>query len=204
MHLVPTEEEILTLLRRTGGLRKGHFEYPNGLHTDEYLQVALTVRNFEASNFLAVSLSRLLRANQEIRAMLPNISIVSPATGGIPVAYAVCEALRARSVYWAERENETEPMRFRQFLEVQKGEKVVLVDDILRSGKKLLELKQLVESHGGEVVAVAVVISQPLPDAPDFKPLPFISLATLDATYYKSADACDLCEQGIPLVKTWV
>ena len=60
-------------------------------------------------------------------------------------------------MYWAERENAKDAMRFRQFLEVQPGEKVLLVDDILRTGTKLSELKTLVESQGGEVVGLAVV-----------------------------------------------
>src|SRR5271163_29741 len=135
MQLVPTHDEVVDLLRRTGGLRTGHFEYTNGLHADEYLQVALTMRYYEAAKILSVGLSRQLRANSEIRAMIPELSIVAPATGGLPVAYGVCEALRARQVYWGERENAAEPMRFRQFLQVEPGEKVLLVDDILRTGR---------------------------------------------------------------------
>jgi orotate phosphoribosyltransferase len=204
MHLVPTHNEVLDLFRRTGGLRRGHFEYPSGLHTDEYLQVALTMRYFDAAKILSVGLSRLMRAHSEIRALIPELSIVAPATGGLPVAYGVCEALRARQVYWSERENCDEPMRLRQFLEVKKGEKVFLVDDILRSGNKLTELKRLMEERGAEVVGVAVVVHQPVPGAPDFAPLPFYSLAQLDPKYYKDAKTCDLCAQGVPLEKTWV
>ena len=142
MHLVPTHEDVVTLLRSTGGLREGHFEYNSGLHSNEYLQVALTMRYYDAAKILSVGLSRKLRAHTEIRAMIPELSIVAPATGGLPVAYGVCEALRARQVYWAERENEHEPQRFRQYLELQKGEKVLLVDDILRTGTKLAELEE--------------------------------------------------------------
>src|ERR1700679_134309 len=168
MHLVPTHDEVVDLLRRTGGLRQGHFEYNNGLHANEFLQVALTMRYYEAAKILSVGLSRQLRANSEIRAMIPELSIVAPAVGGLPVAYGVCEALRARQVYWAERQNENEPQRFRQYLELKKGEKVLLVDDILRTGKKIIELKKLVESSGGEVVGLAVVLYQPNPTTPTF------------------------------------
>ena len=56
MHLVPTQEEVIELLRLTGGLRKGHFEYPNGLHTNEYLQVALTMRHYQSAKILSVGL----------------------------------------------------------------------------------------------------------------------------------------------------
>lgn len=204
MHLVPTQEEVVELLKQTGALRKGHFEYPNGLHSNEYLQVALAMRYFQHAKTLSVGLSRLVRANSEIRAMISELSIVAPATGGLPVAYGVGEALRAHQVYWGERENEHQPLRFRQYLEQSKGEKVLLVDDILRTGRKLTELKALVEANGGEVVALAVMIYQPTPKTPTFEPLPFYYLAKLDGMYYKDTNSCELCKQRVPLEKVWV
>ncbi len=204
MHLVPTQEEVVALLRQTGALREGHFEYPNGLHSDEYLQVALAFRYYQHAKTLSVGLSRLLRANTELRALIPELSIVAPATGGLPVAYGVCEALRAHQVYWAERENEDQPLRFRQYLTQQPGERVLLVDDILRTGHKLMELKELVESSGAQVVGLAVVIYQPTPRTPDFGPLPFFYLAKLNATYYRDTASCELCKTGKPVEKVWV
>src|SRR5262252_1466805 len=121
MHLTPTQDEVVRVLRETGALRDGHFEYPSGLHANEYLQVPLAMRYYQHARTLSVGLSRLLRANSEIRAMIPELSIVAPATGGLPVAYGVCEALRARQVYWAESERPGEPMRLRQYLEVLPG-----------------------------------------------------------------------------------
>ena len=153
MELVPTQDDVLELLRHTGGLRAGHYEYPNGLHSSQYLQVALTLRSYSAAKILGVGLSRLVRANSEIRAMIPELSIVTPATGGLPVAYGLCEALRAKQVYWGEKFG-SGPMRLRQFLEVKKGEKILLVDDVLRSGSSFEELKETVEAHGQERVAV--------------------------------------------------
>src|SRR6202030_2120609 len=204
MHLLPTQDEVVGILRETGALRDGHFEYPNGLHSNEYLQVPLAMRYYQHTRTLSVGLSRQLRANSEIRAMIPQLSIVAPATGGLPVAYGVCEALRAHQVYWAERENANEPQRFRQYLELKPGEKVLLVDDILRSGKKLAELKKLVEDNGGEVVGLAVMIYQPNPKTITFDPLPFYYLAKLDATYYKDAASCDLCKRGVPVDKVLI
>lgn len=201
MHLIPTHDEVVALLQKTGGARDGHFEYPNGVHSDGYLQVALTMRYYDAAKILSVGLSRQLRAHPDIRVMIPELSIVAPATGGLPVAYGVCEALRARQVYWAESSDDGESMHFRQFLDVKKGEKVLLVDDILRTGHKLSTLKQLVETHGGEVVGVAVVIYQPYPDAVRFDPLPFYYLARLDSKYYTDANSCALCRRGVPLEK---
>jgi orotate phosphoribosyltransferase len=204
MHLLPTPDEVVSVLRETGALRDGHFEYPSGLHSNEYLQVPLAMRYYQHARTLSVGLSRLLRANPEIRAMIPDLSIVAPATGGLPVAYGVCEALRAKQVYWAERDDESEPMRFRQYLEQHPGEQVVLVDDILRSGSKLAEMKTLLESRGATVAGLAVVIYQPTPKTRDFGALPLYYLAKLDASYYSDAGHCDLCRRGVKLEKVWV
>jgi orotate phosphoribosyltransferase len=204
MHLLPTPEEVVHVLRETGGLRDGHFEYTSGLHSNEYLQVPLAMRYYQHARTLSVGLSRLLRANPEIRAIIPELSIVAPATGGLPVAYGVCEALRAKQVYWAEREDENQPMRFRQYLEQHPGEQVVLVDDILRSGSKLREMKTLLESRGAHVVGLAVVIYQPTPSTKDFGSLPLYYLAKLEASYYADAAHCELCRRGVKLEKVWV
>jgi orotate phosphoribosyltransferase len=201
MELVPTQDDVLALLRRTGGLRAGHFEYTGGQHITEYLQVALTMRDYAAAKVLSVGLSRKVRADTEIRAMIPELSVVAPATGGLPVAYGVGEALHARQVYWAEREACDEPLHFRQYLEVTPGEKVLLVDDILRTGTKLFEVKNLVEARGGEVVGMAVVVYQPNPNRIDFGALPFFYLAQIDGKHFPNAAACDLCKNGVPFDK---
>jgi orotate phosphoribosyltransferase len=204
MHLIPTQEEVVSVLRETGALRDGHFEYPTGLHSNEYLQVPLALRYYQQQRMLSVGLSRLLRANPEIRAIVPHLSIVTPATGGLPVAYGVCEAMRAKQVYWAERQHDTEPLRFRQYLEPKAGEQVVIVDDILRTGSQLAELKTLLESRGATVVGLAVIVYQPTPQTIGFGSLPLYYLAKLEARYYAAGTECALCKRGLPLEKVWI
>src|SRR5580658_7990373 len=203
MHLIPTQDEVVAVLRETGALRDGHFEYPSGLHSNEYLQVPLALRYSQYQRMLAVGLSRLLRAHPEIRASVKDLSVVTPMTGGLPVAYGVCEALRANQVYWAEREHD-EPLRFRQFMEPREGEQVVIVDDILRTGTKLTELKKLLEASGAVVIGLAVIIYQPNPTTLDFGSLPLYYLAKLDASYYRDAAHCEMCQRGIPVQKVWI
>ena len=202
MELIPTQDEVIALLRRTGGIRKGHFEYSNGAHVSEYVQVSLTMCDFNDSNILSVALSRKLRSNSDIRALLPKVSVVAPATGGLPVAYGVSEALRAQRVFWAENEGPENALQFRQYLKLEKGEKVILVDDIFRTGTKLSEMKKLVESAGGEVVAMAVIIYQPRPHAWPVDSMPFYYLAHLEATDQESSQ-CEQCKLGVPFEKVW-
>ena len=204
MQLIPTQEEVVAILQQTGALRDGHFEYPSGMHSNEYLQVPLAMRYYQHARTLSVALSRLLRSNPEIRASIPQLSIVAPATGGLPVAYGICEALRANQVYWAERDHDDQPMRFRQYLEQHPGEQVVLVDDILRSGNKLREMRTLLEQRGASVMALAVIVYQPTPDTKDFEGLPVYYLAKLEASYYADVASCELCKRGISLEKVRV
>jgi orotate phosphoribosyltransferase len=203
MELIPTQEDVVGLLRETGALRTGFFEYENGLFSNEHLQMALAFRNYQYMKILSVGLSRLVRTNSELRAAIPTLSVVAPAPAGLPVAFGVCEALRARRVYWAERENENETQRFRQFLDQDPGEKVLLVDDILRSGRKLNEIKKLCEANGAEVVGLATVVYQPNPDCIEFKDIPFFYLAKLNSTFKTAEDTWAGAQPGQEPVKIW-
>jgi orotate phosphoribosyltransferase len=205
MHLLPTHDEIVRILRDTGALREGHFVYANGMHSNEFLQIPLAMRYYQHAKTFSVGLSRLLRAKSEIRAIIPELSIVAPATGGLPVAYGVCEALQAKRVYWAEHQPDTKARwRFRQFIEPLPGEQVVLVDDKLRSGEQFSEMKTLVESYGAIVVALAVVIYQPHPNVRSFGDLPLLHLTRLEASYWADEASCELCRKSIPLEKVWI
>jgi orotate phosphoribosyltransferase len=199
MELIPTQEEVIRLLRDTGALRTGHFKYESGLHSEEGLQLAMAMRYYQHARTLGVALSRKVRAHTELSAMITELSIVSPGAGGIPVAYAVCEALRANQVYWAEREKPDQPLKFRQGISQEKGEKVLIVDDMLRSGRRVSELKQVIDQHGDYVVGIAVMVYQPTPDTPGFDGLPLFHLARLEGRYWRNSEECDLCKQGVPV-----
>ena len=199
MELIPTQEEVLHLLRKTGALRKGHFVYPSGLHSEEGLQLALAMRYYQNARTLGVALSRKVRAHTELRAMISDLSVVAPGASGVPVAYAVCEALRASQVYWAERDSPKDPLHFRQGVSAETGEKVLMVDDMLRSGRRLSELKRFVEQNGDAVVGLAVMVYQPNPETPSFDSLPFFYLARLEGRYWRNPEECELCKAGVPL-----
>ena len=120
------------------------------------------------------------------------------------MAFGVCEALRAKQVYWAEDGPDGRPSRFRQFIEPDKGEPVVLVDDIIRSGARLAALRKLLEAAGAHVVAVATIVYEPYPNVEKFEGLPLYYLARMEAGYDADASSCDECRNGIPLQKVRV
>jgi orotate phosphoribosyltransferase len=204
MNIIPTQEEVMKLLEETGALRHGYYHYPNGIRSNQYLQLALAMRYYQYAKVLSVALSRKLRQNQELRAMIPQLSVVAPATGGLAVAYGIVEALRAAQIYWAEEDIEGHPQRFRQFVEPKPGEKILLVDDILRTGTKLTAMRKLVEQHGGEVVGLAVMVYQPTPMTPSFGDLPLYYLAKLTPEYYNDDQAAAMERAGTKFEKVWV
>jgi orotate phosphoribosyltransferase len=204
MQLLPAQEDVVRVLTETGALRRGHFAFPGGLHSSEYLQVPLAMRYYQHAKMLSVGLSRLMRANTEIRTVIPELSVVAPAPGGLPVAHGICEALQARQVYWAEREGPGKPYRFRPFVEPQPGEQVILADDALHSGANLTDLKAALESRGAIVLGLAVIVYQPTLRTHDFGKLPLYHLARLEASYYADGASCELCKRGEDITKVWV
>jgi len=196
--LIPNEGDVRQVLERTGALRHGHFRHPSGTHSDLYLQIPLAMRHYAESKMLSVALSRLLRKDDNVRRAIPQVSVVVPATGGLPIAFGVSEALRASQTYWAEK-NDAGELELRQFLEIHPGERVILVDDILRTGRKLTQLRKLVESAGAKVLALAVLVHQPFENCAEFSDLPLFKLLTLEPHYWQ-AGKCPLCAQGTPMV----
>jgi len=204
MNILPSPDDVVHILRETGALRSGHFEYPDGSHSNEYLQVPLAIRYFQHAKTLSVGLSRLLRANSEIRPMIPELSLVAPGMGGLPVAYGICEALRAKKVYWAERPCHGTTYQFRPFVEPQPGEHILLVDDILHSGGNMADLQATIESAGAVVIGLAMVVYQPTLRTHDFGSLPLYYLAKLEASYVADSGSCKMCASGQPVAKVWI
>lgn len=201
--LIPTQQQVIATLRRTGALRQGHFQLSSGIHTDQYLQVPLAMRDARISKTLSVGLSRKLRTDTEIRASLTSLSVIAATISGLPIAFGISEAIQARQVYWVEKDGEL-PMRFRPYLEQERGEKVVIVDDVYRSGARVNELRRLCEDNGAEVVAIAALVYQPTPATPLIRDLPFFYLAKLNAQYYSDSESCEYCRRQTPLEVPWM
>src|SRR3982751_1088142 len=133
VNLISLPENVMQILKRTGAYREGHFIYPSGKHTPHYFQMPLAFRYYDTARVLAVALSRKFRIDRDVSSHLPKVAIISPSSGGIPVAFGVREALSAEQIYWAEKE-EGKRM-FRQYVNQGEINPCIVVDDIIRSGK---------------------------------------------------------------------
>src|SRR5882724_8659166 len=154
--LIPSPDSIMQILKRTGAFRDGHFVYPNGKHTPHYFQMPLAFRYYDTARVLAVALSRKFRLERDISSRLPKVSIVSPSSGGIPVAFGVRDALSAQQIYWAEQESGKR--MFRQYVNQGDIAPCIIVDDIIRSGHAVEETVMLVKELGAEVIGCGSIV----------------------------------------------
>jgi orotate phosphoribosyltransferase len=194
--LIPSSDTVMQILKRTGAFREGHFVYPNGKHSPHYFQMPLAFRYYDTARVLAVALSRKFRVDRDISSQLPKVSVISPSSGGIPVAFGVRDALSAEQIYWAEQEGDKR--RFRQY--VNKGEvnPCIMVDDIIRSGAAIDETDALVKELGASVIGCGAIVR--FTSATDkLGAVPIRSLVEFDAQMYDEGDACSDCKKDVPV-----
>ena len=195
VQLIPSSEEIMQILKRTGAFREGHFIYPNGKHSPHYFQMPLAFRYYDTARVLAVALSRKFRVDRDISSQFPKIAIISPSSGGIPVAFGVRDALNAEQIYWAEQESGKRS--FRQYVNQGEINPCIIVDDIIRSGNAIEQTVQLVRNLGASTIGCGAIVK--FRGAPDsIENVQVKSLVEYDEQFYDSADECPLCKQNVP------
>src|SRR6266446_171393 len=195
VQLIPSPEEIMQILKRTGAFREGHFVYPNGKHTAHYFQMPLAFRYYDTARVLAVALSRKFRVERDVASQLPKVAIISPSAGGIPVAFGVRYALSAEEIYWAEQERGKRMLR--QYINQGEINPCIIVDDIIRSGHAIEETVELVKSLGAPIIGCGAIVR--FTSAPDnVDGVPIKSLVDFDEKFYDSADTCGDCKKGAP------
>ena len=193
VQLIPSQDAVMQILTRTGAFREGHFIYPNGKHSPQYFQMPLAFRYYDTARVLAVALSRKFRLEKDISSQLPKVAVISPSSGGIPVAFGVRDALNAEQIYWAEQE-EGKRM-FRQYVNQGDVNPCIIVDDIIRSGHAIEETVDLVKSLGARIIGCGAIVHFDLAPA-EVEDVPVKSLIEFDVKMYDDAN-CPECKKGI-------
>jgi orotate phosphoribosyltransferase len=196
VNLIPSADTVMQILKRTGAYREGHFVYPSGKHTPHYFQMPLAFRYYDTARVLAVALSRKFRVDRDVASHLPKVAVISPSSGGIPVAFGVREALNAEQIYWAERE-EGKRM-FRQYVNQGEINPCIIVDDIIRSGHAIEETVELVRELGAKIIGCGTIVR--FTSAPEFiaGDVPIKSLIEFESMMYDDAEHCTDCTNGAP------
>jgi orotate phosphoribosyltransferase len=195
VQLIPSQDNLMQILQRTGAFREGHFVYPNGKHSPHYFQMPLAFRYYDTARVLAVALSRKFRVEKDISSQLPKVAVISPSSGGIPVGFGVRDALNAEQIYWAEQEQGQR--MFRQYVKPGEVNPCIIVDDIIRSGNAIEETVTLVKSLGARIIGCGAIVR--FTSAPsEIEGVSIKSLIEFDAGMFDAGD-CQECKADVPL-----
>ena len=198
--ILPTkqeEERVLELLRQSGAMLEGHFLLSSGRHSDRYFQCAKLLQYPDRTAEALSSLAQRIKADRE---KLPLDAVVGPAMGGIIAAWELGRQLGLRSLF-TER-NEDGQMTLRRGFEIQPGERILIAEDVITTGKSFGECAAVLESLGAKIAAIACVVDRRAAETEILGETPWQLYAACKVTANNwDAGSCELCKQGIPAVK---
>ncbi|WP_010414224.1 orotate phosphoribosyltransferase [Citromicrobium sp. JLT1363] len=148
-----TEEEIIGELRACDALLEGHFLLSSGRHSAHYLQCARVLMNPERAGRMAFALSQ--KIPRDIRSQID--VVVSPAMGGLIIGHEMGRALGKNAMFLERPEGTFE---LRRGFALEKGAKVLMVEDVVTTGKSSMEAIEAVGREGGEVIAEAALVDR--------------------------------------------
>jgi orotate phosphoribosyltransferase len=178
--------DVLALLHKTGALLQGHYRLSSGLHSSTYVQCALLLQSPRNAKAIGEALAA------KVRSMRPH-KIVAPALGGLIIGYTVAEALDKPMIFTERKDG---AMTLRRGFKLREGERVVIIEDVVTTGKSTLETADVVKQHGGIVYGFGSILNRSGRENP-FDPA-YESLLTLDLETYEES-SCPLCKSKVPL-----
>jgi orotate phosphoribosyltransferase len=185
--------DTAALLRESGALLEGHFLLSSGRHSARYFQCA---RLFQYPDRAAAALGAVADRIRGDMDALRIDAVAGPALGGIIAAYELGRQLGLRALF-TERD-EGGVMVLRRGFDVEKGERILIVEDVVTTGKSSAECAAALESRGAVIVALSCLVDRRAPGQALAWPL--YAACALEADN-RDADDCALCKQGIPLIK---
>lgn len=183
-----TNEKALELLKDAGVLLEGHFLLTSGRHSAKYLQCAKIFKDAKLSELLCKELADRLGDNKPDQ-------VCGPAIGAILMSYEVSRQLGTPNIF-AERENGA--MVFRRGFEVVKGQKILVVEDVVTTGGSVKEVIKLIQDAGGIVSGVGAIVDR-TGGKIDFG-VPFYSVLSVEVESF-DPDNCPICKTGMPAIK---
>jgi len=180
--------KVLDMFKTVGAIKEGHFLLASGLHSPVYWEKFRILQH----PHLTEKLCRIIA--QHFKKQKIDV-VAGPTTGGIILAFETARQLGVRDIF-AEKEREVRV--FRRGFEIEPGERVLVVDDILTTGNSVRETISAVDKLGGIVIGIGVLVDRS-EEILAFN-LPFFSCLRAPTTVYPPQE-CPLCAAHIPLVK---
>ena len=170
-------KDSLAVLKKTKALLEGHFVLSSGLHSPQYVQCAKLLSLPKASNKFTLSLSKKIKKN------IKNIDIIlSPAMGGIIIGYEIGRLLNKETIFCERVEGK---FKLRRGFSIKKNSRVLIVEDVITTGKSSLECVKLIKKSKAKILGFACLIDRSSKLSLKIKKHKIISQVKLDVPTYK-------------------
>ena len=170
-------KDSLAVLKKTKALLEGHFVLSSGLHSPQYVQCAKLLSLPKASNKFTLSLSK------KIKKHIKNIDIIlSPAMGGIIIGYEIGRLLNKETIFCERVEGK---FKLRRGFSIKKNSRVLIVEDVITTGKSSLECVKLIKKSKAKILGFACLIDRSSKLSLKIKKHKIISQVKLDVPTYK-------------------
>ena len=180
--------ELLTLLKETGAILEGHFLLTSGRHSDVYIEKFRILENPRALDEVCREMAEIVKDQ--------NIALVlGAAIGGILISGGVGRHLGVKHIF-CERVNGR--MKLRRGFYIAKGQRIVIVEDIITTGGSVAELIELVKEQGAKIIHVVNLVDRSSVDV-DFG-VPSTTLLTIPSESWEHEN-CPLCKQGMVITQ---
>jgi len=145
-------EESLKILKETRALIEGHFVLSSGLHSPKYVQCAQLLSKPHKAKKICLSLA------EKIKSEFTNFDLIlSPAMGGVIIGYEIGRHLEKETIFSERIEG---VFQLRRDFKIKKNSRVLIVEDVITTGKSSLECSKLVETNKGIVIGYACIIDR--------------------------------------------
>jgi orotate phosphoribosyltransferase len=180
--------DFLNLFKKLEAIQSGHFILTSGKHSDTYVQCARILENPSVTAKLCKILSAPWNKSKiDV--------VVGPAVGGIVIAYELARALKARAVYMERMENK---LTLRRGFSINKGENVLVVEDVVTTGGSAQEVMNVVKELGANVKGVVSLVDRS-GNMKSIFPVKTNSILKVQPILYTPED-CPLCREGLPAI----
>ena len=172
-----SHKKSLNILKKTNALLEGHFVLSSGLHSDRYIQCAKLLSFPKLSQKICQSLSR------KIKKKFKKIDLIlSPAVGGIVIGYEIGKILNKETIF-CERVNKK--FTLRRGFQIKKNAKVLIVEDVITTGKSSLECASLIKKAKARLIGFACIIDRSNKSSLKIKNKPLVSQLKIEAKTFK-------------------
>ena len=147
-----SHKKSLNILKKTKALVEGHFVLSSGLHSPKYIQCAKLLSFPHLAKDICFSLAKKIKKNFKSIDL-----ILAPAMGGIIIGYEIGRLLKKETIF-CERVNGK--FKLRRGFHIKKGSKVIIIEDVITTGKSSLECVKLITNAKAKLVGFASIIDR--------------------------------------------